>query len=119
MQPSFIDELLFDVSCARDDLRLLSVDVQLPDNFCGLVAVHLRHRQVHENQTIDCVSLECSLDFLHAVVAIMCRVDEAIQPRELIHGFDSHPQPLNVEHLVVDDQDAAARLIRQCYVLQF
>ena len=106
---------------AGDDhrLNLLLPLIQVSDFAGCLISVFFMHRQVHENQTVDGVSRKRLLHFLHAVVAVMCRVDEAIHPGELNHVLDSHSQTLDVEHLVVDDQDTAPVCpIRKSYVLE-
>ena len=119
--PCLFDELLFAVAGAGDDhrLNLLMFIIQVSDFAGCLIPILFLHGQVHENQTVDRVPCKRLLHFLHTVVAVVCRVDEAIQPGELDHGFDSHPESLDVEHLVVDDQDAASvRPIRKSYVLK-
>ena len=119
--PRLFDELLFAVAGAGDYHRLhLLLPLIQVSNFSGcLIPVLFLHGQVHENQTVDGVSRERLLHFFHAVVAVMCRVDEAIKPGELNHGLDSHPQSLDIEHLVVHNQDAAPVCpIRKSYVFK-
>lgn len=97
-----------------DRLRQVVRFQETTDAVTGFVAVHDRHRAIHEDQTVELwgvvVSLVGSLHHLEGLGSVECLVDEGFYAFEA-HLVQLHGQTQNVIGLVINDQDASFHIL--------
>ena len=100
--------VLLHVACARCDVRLRKSQIVavFPDLLADLIAVHLRHLAVADNQAVVGI-----LHRVHGLKAILSLVDELVKNELVVPHFlegllDHRPKTLEVERLVVDQQNS-------------